>query len=253
MTVLRTAGRPVSTGGLAGADPLATLGAAFVLGTLVALTDDAVTPAVTLLLELVALRAGGVPLRVLARRGWPLLVSAGGVGVSTVLLAGGDDRWPAATAAVVRVLAVALPGFAVLLTVDPLRLADALVARGRVPAKIAYGTLAALRLLPLLAQQWQTIALARRARGVDAGGNPWRAAQLFTGQVLALLVAAVRRGSRLAVAMEARGFDPDAPRTLARPDLTTWRDRAIAAGGPALGGLAIAVSALLGTLHWVWT
>ena len=44
-------------------------------------------------------------------------------------------------------------------------LADALVQRWRVPARFAYGALAALRLLPLLSADWHMIGRARRARG----------------------------------------------------------------------------------------
>ena len=44
--------------------------------------------------------------------------------------------------------------------------------RARVSPKVAYGVLAALRLLPLLAADWRTLSLARRARGLDAGRNP---------------------------------------------------------------------------------
>ena len=41
-----------------------------------------------------------------------------------------------------------LPGIVVLAATDPMDLADALVQRWHVPARFAYGALAALRLLP---------------------------------------------------------------------------------------------------------
>lgn len=251
MTLLSVRERAVSSGPLAGADPLAGCFAAFVLGTVVALSDDALTPAVALLLTLAALAAVGMPLRLLAHRGWPLLLSAAGVGLTALLLAP-IDPLGSAEAAVVRVLAVALPGVAVLLAVDPTDLADSLVTRARVSPKVAYGVLAALRLLPLLAADWRTLSLARRARGLDAGRNPVAAVRMFAGQVMALLVAAVRRGTRLATAMEARGFDPAAPRTVARPRTPSRTDLVVAASGPALAAAAVAVSAAAGSLLWVW-
>lgn len=253
MTLLSLHEPVVDRGLLARANPLATLGAAFAAGTLVALTSDPLTPAVALALELVALAAGGVPLRLLVTRGWPLLLSAGGVGLTVLLLGSGEDPLRDAGATVARVLAVALPGVVVLLAVDPTRLADALVQHGRVPVKFAYGALAALRLLPLLSAEWRSAARARRARGLDAGRDPVAAVRIFAGQVLTLLVAAVRRGTRLATAMEARGFDPDAPRSIARPQRFTGTDTAVLAAGPLLAAAAMTASAVAGALVWVWS
>ena len=58
--------------------------------------------------------------------------------------------------------------------------------------------------------------MARRARGIDAGRSPLRAVRLFFSQVFGILVVAIRRGTRLATAMDARGFDSGLPRTVAR-------------------------------------
>ncbi len=71
-----------------------------------------------------------------------------------------------------RLVALALPGIMVFATTDPTDLADALVQNAKAPARFAIGTLAAFRLVPLLGQEWQALRMARRARGVDAGGNP---------------------------------------------------------------------------------
>ena len=164
----------VPTGRLARANPVAKLAAALVLGFGAALSDDAVTPAVLVLLVLLILAAGGITAVDILRRGWPLLVSAAGLGATTLLF--GDSPTPLLTALTVtiRVVAVALPGVVVLLTVDPTDLADSLVQNARVPARFAYAALAALRLLPLMGAEWQTIKAARRARGIDAGRNPLR-------------------------------------------------------------------------------
>ena len=110
-----------------------------------------------------------------------------------------------------RVFAVALPGMIVFATTDPTDLADALVQNVRAPARFAIGALAAFRLVPLLGQEWQMLALARRARGIDAGRNPVARLRLFASTAFALLVGAIRRGTRLAVAMDARGFDSGHP------------------------------------------
>ena len=112
---------------------------------------------------------------------------------------------------VLRLFAVALPGVIVFATTDPTDLADALVQNARAPARFAIGALAAFRLVPLLGQEWQMLSMARRARGVDAGRNPVAQLRLFASTAFALLVGAIRRGTRLAVAMDARGFDSGTP------------------------------------------
>jgi energy-coupling factor transport system permease protein len=242
----------VPTGRLARANPVAKLAAALVLGFGAALSDDAVTPAVLVLLVLLILAAGGITAVDILRRGWPLLVSAAGLGATTLLF--GDSPTPLLTALTVtiRVVAVALPGVVVLLTVDPTDLADSLVQNARVPARFAYAALAALRLLPLMGAEWQTIKAARRARGIDAGRNPLRHLELFAGTAFALLVGAVRRGTRLALAMDARGFDATGPRTLARPQVVRQSDIALVVGAFVLLATAATVSIALGTFQPVW-
>lgn len=104
-----------------------------------------------------------------------------------------------------------------------------------------------MRLLPLMAREWQTIGMARRARGVDAGRNPLAAVRLFGGRLLALLVGAVRRGSRMAMAMEARGFGSARRRTSARVQRMRSTDWALLFGSVVVAGVAIGVSLALGT------
>src|SRR4029453_13347197 len=152
----------------------------------------------------------------------------------------------------IRVLAVALPGVVILLTVDPTDLADSLVQNARVPARFAYAALAARRLLPLMGAEWQTIKAARRARGIDAARNPLRHVELFAGTVFTLLVGAVRRGTRLALAMDARGFDATPPRTLARPQAVRPSDVALVIGAFVLLATAATVSIAFGTFQPVW-
>lgn len=52
------------------------------------------------------------------------------------------------------------------------------------------------------------ISMARRARGIDAGRNPLTRLRLFGSTAFTLLVGAIRRGTRLAVAMDARASTP---------------------------------------------
>jgi energy-coupling factor transport system permease protein len=245
---------------LARRNPVAALVAASVPGLALLVVVDPVTCGLLLGAELLAVPFTGVRLAPLARRSWPLLLGATGVALSNALLsdAGGPALidWPVhvgvagalgGLAIVLRMLAIAVPTVVVFAAVDPTALADSLIQQARVPARFAIGALAAFRLLPELSADWQTIALARRARGVDAGRNPFAAVGLFAGQVFALLVAAIRRGVRLAAAMEARGFDSGRPRTVARPQTVTGADWALVAGAFAVAAAATAVSVAAGT------
>jgi energy-coupling factor transport system permease protein len=98
----------------------------------------------------------------------------------------------------------------------------------------------------LLIGELETIRLARRTRGVEARADPAMAARLAVGTLFALLVAAVRRGSRLATAMDARGFDSGIPRTNARGSVLCRRDAAFVAATVAVCGLAIGLSVATG-------
>jgi energy-coupling factor transport system permease protein len=147
-----------------------------------------------------------------------------------------------------RVVGLALPGVLLISSTDPVRVADALTIHWRVSTRFAYGALAALRLAPLLVTEFEAIRLARRTRGVEAGRNPLAAARLLAGAGFTLLVGAVRRGSRLATAMDARGFDSGVPRTNARGSRLHRRDAFFVAGTVAVCAAAVALS--IGTGGW---
>jgi energy-coupling factor transport system permease protein len=240
---------PVRPVPLSAINPVAQLSAIGVLLPVLLISGDLVTPSLVLAAELCLLPAAGLAApRALLARTWPLLLGA--AGVAWVNVAFGDDGsgWLSAGGLAVRVLALALPGVLLVASTDPVRLADALTLHWRVSTRFAYGALAALRLVPLLATEWQTIRLARRARGVEAGRNPVAHLRLFAGTAFALLVGAIRRGSRLAAAMDARGFDSGIRRTNARGSRLRVRDAVFVAGTLAVCGGALAVS--IGTGSW---
>jgi energy-coupling factor transport system permease protein len=73
--------------------------------------------------------------------------------------------------------------------------------------------------------------------------------RLFAGTAFTLLVSALRRGSRLATAMDARGFDSGVPRTNARGSRLHLRDAVFLAGTAAVCAAAVTVSVLAGAWH----
>ncbi|MGC1214497.1 MAG: energy-coupling factor transporter transmembrane component T [Micromonospora sp.] len=249
---------------LARRNPVAKVAAALVFSFVLISTLDPVAPAIAIAIELAVLPLFGIRYRMLARRAWPLLAGAGGILVTLVLFAADRsgrvlvEAGPVlvtsgvlvtALGLVLRMLAVALPGVIVFATTDATDLADALIQNARTPARFAIGALAAFRLVPLLEQEWETISMARRARGVDAGRNPLAKLRLFVSTAFALLVGAIRRGTRLAVAMDARGFDAGTPRTVARRQRFTAADALLIAAAAMLAGAALTTSVLLGTFR----
>jgi energy-coupling factor transport system permease protein len=224
-------------------DATAKLAAAALLTAAVLSSVDPFVTAVAIGMELALLPLTGLSAGQLWRRGWPLVLSATVVLVFTVLLGartgpvvatvGGFEVHEPALGYALRLIAIGLPGFVVFATIDPTDLADSLIAHLRVPPRFAIGALAAFRLVPLLADELRLIRLARRARGIDAGWNPVAHARLAASATFGLLVGAIRRGIRLATAMEARGFG-GSPRSSAREARFDRSDAAVVLAGALL-------------------
>jgi energy-coupling factor transport system permease protein len=251
-------------GRLARRNPTAKLAASALLTFILLTSVDPVTPAVAIVVELALAPLFGIRYPRLLRRGWPLLASAAAVfactlvftthgGGATLLRAGPltltAGALSAALGLALRIVAVALPGLIVFATTDPTDLADSLIQQVRVPARFAIGSLVAFRLVPLLADEWEMLTMARRARGVDAGRNPAARVRLFTQTTFALLVGAIRRGTRLATAMDARGFDSATNRTVARPQRFDAADGALIVGALVVAAVAIGTSVAAGTFR----
>ena len=248
---------------LARANPVAKLGAALVLLLGLFASLDGVTATIVLTVLLVVLAAwSGIPPASLVGRAWLIGLAAISIGVFNVLFAPqqtgpmvvdvgpiriGADTLLDGLGLSVRLLAIALAGILATATSQPTEVADALVQQLRVSPRFAIGVLASLRLLPLFAHEWQTIGMARRARGVEAGRSPIAAARLFAGQMMALLVGAIRRGTRMATAMEARGFGARECRSVARVQRMRSGDWGWIGGSILLVAGAIGVSLALGT------
>src|SRR5436309_1878589 len=148
-----------------------------------------------------------------------VFIAAIGIGFFNALVSG-DVVGGVAIA--LRLVGIALAGIVAVASIDPTDLADALVEHLHAPRRFTVGALAAFRLMPLFADEWQTIAMARRARGLDNGR-----VTAFFSMTRSLLVAAIRRATRLAVAMDGRGFADPGCRTLARPHAVDARDWAL--------------------------
>jgi energy-coupling factor transport system permease protein len=227
---------------ISAANPVTKLAASLIITVALVLTVDVVSAATALVLELAVLPWAGLSARTLARVFTPIVISAVLAGLVTALIGIDGGR---------TLLAVALPGVVLVMGTDPTDLADALAQRLRLPARFVLGALAGLRLVGVLTQEWRSLEMARRARGLGDGTGPVGSARRFIGQAFALLVMAIRRGTRLAMAMEARGFGSPTPRTWARRSTFAARDGWLLAGAVTITAAAVTASVAAGTWTFV--
>lgn len=242
------------------ANPLAKLAAAALLTAALALSVDWVSATVALLLELALLPLVGLAPGRLLRRGWPLLAAALTAGYGTSIFAEdsgqtllefglvtvSEGSLATGVAVMFRGLAVALPGILMMASTDPTDLADALAQKARLPHRFVLGALAAMRLVGLMVEEWRVLGMARRARGVGYSGSPYSRLRAGFGQAFGLLVQAIRRATRLAVTMEARGFG-GVERTWARVSHYSVLDLWVILGSVAIGAAAVGSAVVLGT------
>lgn len=244
-------------GFVAARSPLAKLGAGFLIGMPLIATIDVVSAGIALLLAIPLLMTAGVTWKQFWLRTLPIWIGAPATAV-TIALYGrtsgtiyfewwlvriSDGSLELALAAFLRILAIALPAVVLFITVDPTDFADALAQRLKLPARFVLGALAGMRLLGLLADDARALSLARRARGVADKGRVRRA----LGMVFALFVLSIRRGTKLATAMEARGFGGAAKRTWARESPFGARDWLLLICGALISTTAITVAVVTGS------
>ncbi|MBT1172899.1 energy-coupling factor transporter transmembrane protein EcfT [Bifidobacterium sp. MA2] len=243
---------------IAKVNPVARIIGALVMCIPMFVSLDVVSASVALGVEYVLLWIAGInPIRV-CRSTWPVWIAATG-GFISVLLYGrtsGEILFTAgwivvsqgsvylACATFLRVAAIAVPGVILALGLDPTDLADGLVQILHLSPRFVYGGLAGMRMFTLLQDDWRALGLSRRSRGLGDGNAIVRA----LSQAFGLLVLSIRRATKLATAMEARGFGGDTPRSQARVSSlhpVDWVFLAISAAIP-----AVAIAAAVATGYW---
>ena len=246
-------------------NPVARLVFTCLLAAPVLITLDWVSSVVILGLEVAAFAAVGVGLGTMARRLWAVAIIAAIAAVSMALYGrpGGAIYWHwwvatvshqsllLALAVFARILALALAAVVLLGRIDPTLMADGLAQLVRLPARFVLGTLAGVRMLGLMADDWRTLGLARRARGLGDSGAIRRVASM----AFSMLVMSIRRGTMLATAMEVRGFSAQAAkhRTWARPSVLTTVDAAGLLVTLLVSAASIAAAVWTGTFWFIWT
>lgn len=207
------------TRSLGRSNPLVLVGLA-VLGMVAAVTVRDLTTGVVLVAVMVLAGIIGLPRQSGPVWRWAVVVlAAASTGWSTWLV--GDREVAVAVTAGLRVSVLALPGVALAPLIDPADLADQLAQRLKLPARGVVAAAAALHRIDLMAQTWQQLVRARRARGAGPGRGPVSRISHILSVTFALLVATMRQASAMAVAMDARGFATAQRRTWA--ELSPWR------------------------------
>ncbi len=101
-------------------------------------------------------------------------------------------------------------------TTDPADFAISLIQNLKVPYRFGYGVLVSYRFLPLLRDEFETIQMAHKVRGVGERAGLRGRVEQIRRYAIPLLAAAIRKSERTALAMDAKAFG-------AGPDRTYYR------------------------------
>lgn len=237
---------------LSNINPLTRIFMMLVVTTPLLFSVDWVSAAVSLCITLVLAPLCGTTLWRLFNAAWPLFVIAPISGISMLLYAreGGqeyfsfflatvtDNSVQLALAMMLRVLAVALPVIVLARDIDPTELGDALGQILKLPPRFVIGAVAGVRMMTLFRDDWQAMTQARRARGLADRGKIGHTLSMTFG----LLVLALRRGGKLATAMEARGFGARKGRSWARESRLHRKDYVVVAVTIVAAAAPVAIS-----------
>lgn len=220
---------------------------------------DPVTP-VLLYVGLLGLGrwCGGVSVRRLLRAQLPMVVFAASMFAVNVVSRGGTVLWTLGPLEVtdeglriglslaMRTMAVAVGSVLFVLTTDAVELLASLHQQLHLPARVTYSILAGYRLLQTLPEEWHLVRAAQAMRRNGIRRHPQ--VREMSRSAFAVLVAALRRGDRFAMALESRGLGMG-ERTIWRPIRTNWNDVILIACVLTLALVVVLVSAWGGWLR----
>ena len=140
-----------------------------------------------------------------------------------------------------RMMGFVAYGFLFAATTDITHLMLSLMQQCKVPPKIGYAMLAGFRFLPMFKEEYEQIKAAHRVRGVGRLPGVRGKVQALLRYTIPLLAQGIRKAERVAVALEARGFDGSADRTYYRVMTIGRADAAY---------LALLLALNIGVLWW---
>lgn len=115
-----------------------------------------------------------------------------------------------------RIILISVYSVIFVKTTDPTEFVLALIKYFRMPVKVGYAFLTAYRFLPTFKEELETIKYAHQVRGIVESKNPL--IQVWNSQryIIPMMANAVRKGIRISMAMETRGFGKYEGRTTYR-------------------------------------
>ena len=248
-------------GFLTSVNPVARVLGLMLLTTPLLISIDWVSATVALVCTLAAVPLSGLSWRRFLGRSIPIFLAAPISGISMALYGNPqgreyfsflliqvtDNSLSLALAITLRVLAVGLPVIVLTAEIDPTDLGNAMAQILKLPTRFVLAAMAGVRLIGLFVDDWNALTRARRARGLGDRGKLRR----VLSQVFALLVFALRRGAKLATAMEARGFGAPGPRTWWHPSVLRARDWLTLLSCGVIAAAAIAISVWSGYFRFL--
>jgi energy-coupling factor transport system permease protein len=123
-----------------------------------------------------------------------------------------------------RVTAVMLLALVSGLTTHGPDLVRSMITHLRVPYRVGYAGLAALRFVPRFGHELEVIRSAHRVRGKVGGHGPVAALRRYAGYAVPLLAGGIRHADRVSLSMEARGFGAYRVRAERYTVPLRWRD-----------------------------
>jgi energy-coupling factor transport system permease protein len=243
-------------------NPTVKLGLVFVVSAVLLFVLDPFTPAVLYLLALagVAATAGLTPRR-LAVAHLPFAAFALGLFLVNALSRSGEVLWTfgpfqitaegaeIGLALALRTLVIGVLSIGFVASTDPVALMTSLHQNARLGARFTYAVLAGYRMLQEMPREWETIRHAQSVReNLRRDGRPHRSLRRLARSVFTLLVVSLRKGERIAQALESRGLGRT-PRSVWRPVPLDRADWLFAAALLAAVAAVLALSAALGLLR----
>ena len=247
-------------------NPVSRLLAIMLMTTPLLATVDWLSATAALVLELPIILASGLGMRRILSRVWPILLAAP-LSATSMLLYGApsgetyaqwgfmhisDGSIGLALGIFLRILAIGIPAVVMFIDADPTEMADGLAQVLRFPAVPVLAALAGFRTAGLMIRDWESLARARRARGLGDRGK----INDIASRVFAMLVLALRRGAKLATTMEARGMGARSTqghllRTWARPSHLTAIDWLLFAWATLIPTLSLTLTVYFNTFRWI--
>lgn len=246
-------------------NPLSKVAAATIVTIALISTMDWVSAAVVVVACCALLPAAGIGIRRFLRWVWPFAVGAVLMAWSTavagedsgqVLLNLGYAQVSEGSLALgaalgARAFAIVLPCILLMRTTSPTGLADSLAQDLRLSGRFVLGALAGMNVMGQLSGHWHVLGRALRARGRLSDRGVVARMRLFGHRCFGILVMAIRKASRIAVSMQARGLG-SGPRSWARPSIWTPADAVVIGGGLLLAIAALGAATVAGTFTLAW-